>query len=276
MIFATRKIMLQPNKSLLIVPFGEIQTEAEYERLVALVKWLGKHKKRGGQVLMLGMGDYFESPSPSDRAALRAAKQGSGMYEELAKDIMAIYEARTRNIADILAPLSGDIAGLLRGHHWLEFLPSIRADLPADTNRLLALLLKTLYLGSSVQLIVEVNGLPFKIFATHGYGSARTAGARVAKRLRMRDVVLDANWYIMGHDNEKMVYPTEALVGREYKKQYFSGSGSFQRSYNLDEAEGTYAEDLLLPPTTLGVVICTVKPQKDTVGETRLDFHVST
>ncbi|MEK7112034.1 MAG: hypothetical protein AAB875_01790, partial [Patescibacteria group bacterium] len=198
-----------------------------------------------------------------------------GFYEELAKDIMNLYEKRTEEISAILAPLKGDIAGLLRGHHWLSFAQNVRADLPADTNQLLAQLLECPYFGSTVQLTVRVNKIPFKIFASHGYGSARTPGARVSKRLRMREVVLDAHWYVMGHDNDKMVYPTEALVGREYMKQYFSGSGSFQRSYNFDKTEGSYAEDLLLPPSALGVVIAKIDI-KEKHGKQQLNYHVST
>lgn len=275
MIFTQQKITLKKNKSLFIVPFGEVQSEEEYPRLKNLVKWLLKRKAEGHSILTLGMGDYFESPSPSDRASMKAAKRGFGFYEELARDIMRIYEKRTNEIADILNPLTGHVAGLLRGHHWLEFATNLRADLPADTNRLLAQLLKTEYLGSTVQLTVLVNNLPFRVFASHGYGSARTPGARLAKRLRMREVVLDAHWYVMGHDNDKLVYPTEALIGREYLKQYYSGSGSFQRAYNFDKTEGTYAEDLLLPPTSLGVVIAKVELKKKD-GELALDYHVST
>jgi len=271
-IFTTQTIKLKPQKSLFIVPFGEVQSEEEYPRLKKLVEWLLTRKAEGHSVLLLGMGDYFESPAPSDRAAMKGAKKGFGFYEELARDIMTIYEKRTHEIADILMPLKGHFAGFLRGHHWLEFATNLRADLPADTNRLLAQLLNGPYLGSTVQLTVLVNKLPFRVFASHGYGSARTPGARLAKRLRMREVVLDAHWYVMGHDNDKLVYPTEALMGREYMKQYYSGSGSFQRAYNFDKVEGTYAEDLLLPPTSLGVVIAEVKMK----SKNKLNYHVST
>ena len=275
MIFTEQTIKLRPKKSLFIVPFGEIQSEAEYPRLANLVKWLLKRKDEGHSILTLGMGDYFESPSPSDRAAIKAAKRGFGFYEELARDIMTIYEKRTLEIYKILKPLTGHVAGLLRGHHWLEFATNLRADLPTDSNRLLAQLLETEYLGSTVQLTVLVNEIPFRIFASHGYGSARTPGARLAKRLRMREVVLDAHWYVMGHDNDKLVYPTEALMGREYLKQYYSGSGSFQRAYSFDQPEGTYAEDLLLPPSALGVVIAQVT-MKEKHGKQQLNYHVST
>lgn len=276
MIFSKRTITLQEDKTLFIVPFGDIQSETEYERLDGLVSWLVQKKSEGNQVVLFGMGDYFESPSPSDRGALNAAKSGYGMYEDLAKAIMDTYEARTIKLYEQLKPLVGDFLGLLQGHHWLEFDSKLKSGMPADTNILLANLLKAEYWGTTVQLELQIDGLTFKIFASHGYGSARTPGARVIKRIRMREVVGNANWYCMGHDNEKSVYVTEVLFGREYFKQYYSGTGSFQKAYNFDNPEGSYAEKLLLPPTSLGVVIGMVKVQKDTDGKNRLDYHIST
>src|SRR3990167_1253273 len=107
MIFKEQNIKLKPEKSLFIVPLGEIQSEEEYPRLNRLVEWLIARQAEGHKVLVLGMGDYFESPSPSDRAAINGAKRGFGFYEELARDIMALYEKRTIQIADMLKPLIG-------------------------------------------------------------------------------------------------------------------------------------------------------------------------
>ena len=276
MIFSKHNVELDDGKTLFVVPFGDIQSKEEYARLDGLVKWLKVKKDDGNEVVLFGMGDYFESPAPSDRAALNAAKHGFGHYEELAKDIMNVYEGRTKDLAQRFAPLAGDVKGLLKGHHFLDFIHDFRPDLPANTNVLLSQLLGCEYWGDTIQLTLTVNELPFKIFAAHGYGSARTPGARITKRIRMREVVMDAHWYCMGHDNEKSVYVTEGLQGREYLKQYYSGTGSFQRSYNFDQAEGSYAEKLLLPPSSLGVVIGTVKVQEDSDGNTRLDYHIST
>lgn len=276
MIFAKRSVKLKEGKTLFLVPFGDIQSEEEYKRLNNLVAWLQARQKEGHEVLLFGMGDYFEAPSPSDRAALRAAKGGFGVYDDLAKTIMDAFEGRTVALYERFKPLIGNFLGLLKGHHWLDFDPNLKAGMPANTNVLLAKLLKTDYWGDTIQMELKVNGMPFKIFAAHGYGSARTPGARISKRIRMREVVGDANWYCMGHDNEKSVYVTEVLFGREYFKQYYSGTGSFQRAYNFDNTEGSYAEALLLPPTSLGVVMCMVKIGRDSRGKAKLDYHIST
>ncbi|MGH9876369.1 MAG: hypothetical protein ACRD5H_01920, partial [Nitrososphaerales archaeon] len=85
-----------------------------------------------------------------------------------------------------------------------------------------------------------------------------------------------ANWYVMGHDDEKCVYPLEALqADKSYLKQYFSGSGSFQRGYNIGRTQASYVEKLLLTPNALGVVICTVEIQ-ERHGMLKLDYHLST
>jgi len=273
-IFAKRNIKLKPGKRVLVVPWGDVQSEDQYGRLGDLVLWLRKHRDDGNKVVMFGTGDYFESPAPSDRAAIRAAKNGYGHYEELAKDIENIYVERTRQIAKLFEPIKGCVAGLLTGHHYLDL---ISACYPRTTDRLLAQLLGTEYWGDGmVRFTLSINGLPFNILAMHGYGSARTAGARLIKRLRMKEVDALCHWYAMGHDNEKVVYPTQVLVGREYFKQYFSGVGSFQRSYLFDNETASYAEKLGLPPSSLGVVICVIQIQKDSEGKRRLDFHVST
>ena len=169
MIFATQNIELKPGKSLFVVPFGDMQSEEEAPRLKGLVQWLMKRQKQGHRIGMFGMGDYFESPSPSDRAALKASKNGYGMYDDLAASIMDVYETKVQTLVKILNPIKPNIYGLLRGHHFCDFGSPLRPKLPQDSNHLLASLLKTQYWGSTIQLTLNVNSLPFRIFGAHGY-----------------------------------------------------------------------------------------------------------
>src|SRR5215831_5730675 len=143
--FPQLDVKLKKDRSLIIVPFGDMQSEHQYHRLDGLVNWLGEHEERGNKVLGLGMGDYFASPAPSDRAAIRAAKRGFGFYEELVKDIEDRYEGLTHQLAGHLKPLRGKIIGLHKGHHFLDF---FTPGHELDTNRLLAKLLNTEYLGT--------------------------------------------------------------------------------------------------------------------------------
>jgi hypothetical protein len=273
LIFPEISVEIPEARSLIIIPFGDIQSKKEYHRLEGLVSWIKSKEERGHRVLMLGMGDYFESPSPSDRAALRAAKRGFGMYEELAKDIQDVYERATRQLAAYLDPMKGKVIGLHKGHHWME---SFNAEW-RDTNQLLCQLLETTYLGHDAYTTIKINGKhEFRIFSAHGpNGGGSAPGARVNRRIKMKEVQALAHWYVMAHDNDGFVYPKQTFVGREYLKQYFTGSKSLQQSYNFDEPEGTYAEEALLPPAVLGFVMCKIKVVNDG-GQERLDYLVST
>ena len=276
MIIHPLKIQLKKDQQLFIVPWGDVQSGTEYPRLIGLINWLKNRRSEGHKILMFGMGDYFEAPSPSDQAALRASKRGFGMYDDLQKALDEVYGERADQMVEILSPLKSSIIGLLTGHHWHNF-SGLHPDYPlGTTDSHIARALNAKEFGVLVALDISINGLPFRILASHGYGSARTPGARVTKRVRMRDVYGQANWYVMGHDDEKMVYVLEAIEpDGSYKKQYFTGSGSFQRGYELGNRHGTYVEKLLLPPAALGVVICTVKVDKKN-GQSRLDYHIST
>jgi len=277
MIIQNRKVILAPGQQLFLVPWGDVQSESEYPRLIKLVKWLRDRQAEGHGVLMFGMGDYFEAPAPSDQAALRASKRGFGMYDDLQKAIDEVYGERADAMVDILRPLQSSILGLLRGHHQHNFSGlHEKYSQRIDTDEYLANRLNAKNYCVLIAIDLSVNGLPFRIFASHGYGSARTPGARVTKRVRMRDVYGQANWYVMGHDDEKMVYVLEAIQpDGNYLKQYFTGSGSFFRGFEIGNRHGSFVESLLLPPAAMGVVMCILRHEEHD-GQARLDYHIST
>lgn len=278
MIIHNTTLKLKPGQLLYIIPLGDIQSESEYNRLSSLVSWCIKRKKEGSIVRLLGMGDYFETFSPSERAALRHGKSGYGLHETTQEKLDSVVQAQADEFYEIVKPMRKHFFGLLRGHHKHDFFFATK-DRAVSTDQYLCEKLDCEYFGSVVVVKLLINGLPFVIFASHGYGSARTKGSKLMKRLRMRDVYLDANLYIQGHDNEKMVVPEEPMFtndqGIYYKKQYFIGSGSFQKAYNEGKADGGYIEDALYPPCSLGVVICTVQVVKNKQGKNRLDYHCS-
>lgn len=278
MITHNTTLKLKPGQNLYVIPVGDVQSESEYDRLSGLIAWCVEREKEGSIVRLLGMGDYFETFSPSERAALRHGKSGYGLHETTQEKLDSMVQEQADEFYNIVKPMRKHFFGLLRGHHKHDFFLGAKGR-ATTTDKYLCEKLDCEYFGSVVAVKALINGLPFVIFASHGYGNARTKGARLNKRLRMRDVYLDANWYVMGHDNEKMVDVDEPMFtndeGVYYKKQYFSGSGSFQRSYQVGKAEGGYVEDALYPPSSLGVVICKIQVVKNKEGKNRLDYHVS-
>lgn len=286
MIFDERTIFVKLNQPIYIVPWGDVQSEKEYPRLEALISWLTTKVDEGAKIVMFGMGDYFEAPSPSDQAALSAAKGGYGLYEDAKIALDGVYGERMDRMVAMFKNKPILLTGLLKGHHQHTFC-GLHEKYPnrASTDEQMAHELNARYYGQLVALTLNIETdwptpnarpiFPFHILATHGYGSARTPGARLTKRIRMRDVYGHAHWYVMGHDDEKLVYPLEAIQpNRSYLKQYFTGSGSFQRGYNFDSAADNYIEQLMLPPAAMGVVICTLTLVERN-EKLRLDYHVS-
>ncbi|MGH9877507.1 MAG: hypothetical protein ACRD5H_07700 [Nitrososphaerales archaeon] len=214
MIYYETHVTLEKGQVLTLIPWGDAQSVEEYDRLKSLMGWLhDRERLYNHQVRLFGMGDYFEAPSPSDTAALRSAKSGFGMYDDLQTALDETYGERADEMADILQPQAHNIVGMLTGHHFHHFSGLHKKySKRITTDEYLAAQLGTKYFGDgSVVITFLINDLPFIVFASHGYGSARTPGARVTKRLRMRYVFGHSNCYVMGHYDENCVYRLEAL-----------------------------------------------------------------
>ncbi len=298
MITLEQDVICNLNQKIHLFPISDIHygsPDCETERVKALVQWSLKKIDEGDIVLVFGTGDYLELPSPSERAALASAKGGFGLHDTTREMYDEIVLQKIRPFIDLLKPLTkkGAIIGLGEGHHYHDqFVTPGLVGL--RSTQYICQELNVPYFGMmfvlrlNFQICVpggepdmHIESIPFTIMATHGYGSARTAGAQVNKRLRMAEVIEGADLYVMGHDNNKMVYPKSPLVlapespdGVRYHKQYFIGAGSFQRGYRMGTPFGGYVEDLALAPHLLGVNIAELKVEERD-GKLRLDYHVS-
>lgn len=270
------------------IHYGSI--DCETDRFDALMRWsVEKMDDDADLVFVFGTGDYLELPSPSERAALVAAKGGYGLHDTTLETMDEIFLAKIDPFIKVLKPLAdrGAILGLGEGHHLYDkfVTPGL---IGLNSTQYICRELTTDYLGMmfvlKLNFIVgraEREGPSFSIMAMHGYGSARTAGAQVNKRLRMAEVIEGADLYVMGHDNNKMVYPKSPLIlnpnsadGVSYHKQYFMGAGSFQRGYRMGTPFGSYVEALALAPHLLGINIAELVVEERN-GKLRLDYHIS-
>ena len=247
------KVTIPKGKELVLCPFGDIQTEDALPELDDIVKEMVARKKSGDVVLGFGTGDYFETLSPSERVR----KAGANFHETSLSDMNKTVLAKADDFVGRMRPLAGSVMALLDGHHWET------VKLPNGTSKsstlYIAEKLKAEFAGDGVLWIeLLVNGLPYNIIAMHGYGSARTPGARLNKRSEMMKIMSTADWYVMGHDNSMVSDPRQRLLKLPdgsvgYARQYFSGVGCIQESYEVGIDAG-YAEKLALPPACIGFV----------------------
>ena len=275
---------LKPGKSLFVAPFNDIHyntDECDRERFHRYIQWGVKQMSEGNQLLGIGLGDYNDTLSPSERASMVSAKGGYGMHETTLKEFDKLYERQTLGFSEVMQPWRGSIAMLLEGHHYSCY-SGYYHNKPMKsktTTEHLCALLKAVYGGQLG--IIEANfghGLRLRIVATHGYGGARTPGARVIKRVRMNEVY-EGDLYLMAHDNTKMAISDNVLshtAGGKFvsRKRTYCGVGSFQKAYPDNEPSGGYVEAIMLPPSDLGAVITEVKVE-NRGGKWRLDWHTS-
>lgn len=273
MFILRKQITLTKGKYLRLIPIGDIQGEEELHRFDHLVNvWCKKQEQAGHTVLLFGCGDYFETFSTSERARKAAAN----FHETTVDAIHNMVKAQADDFIRRLWPMRGKVLAMLQGHHW-DTIKVGKTAMPSD--QYIAESLGAEFAGDGMLLLdLLINGLPFRVLAMHGYGSARTGGARLNKRVGMREVVANANVYLMGHDNSKVADVREPLVvenGKlKYLKQIFSGIGCHQIGYHENKLEAGYVERLALPPASVGVVIVNVSVG-ERGGQRRLDYHLS-
>lgn len=225
--------------------------------------------------LYIGMGDYIDFMSPSNRQRYKAA----ALYDT-AEDV--IDDKATELVHELyegyLKPTKGRWIGMLHGHHYTTLKTGETSD------QRLCQLLNTRFLGTSafVRIMFRMQGarLPVTIWAHHGCGGGITAGAPLNK-LQQAALGFDADIYIMGHTTKSPAAPIERIKPRWYgkaspdlihKRLLLVNSGGFSKGYAKGSKQGNvpmgnYVEQGLMTPASLGAPIIRIEPRMRDVGD---------
>lgn len=259
----TRRVGKCGDKGLVIAPVGDIQ-------------WTGKSgvtakeslKRHIGECLELGawfvgMGDYIDLMSPSNRQRLRAA----GLYDT-ALEVMRdkAMELTHEVFEEFFKDTKGRWLGLVEGHHFFE------AD-GETSDEEFARLVDSPFLGTSAFIRVEPVGVV--LWVHHGNGGGVMPGSGMNKLYHVAAGLEGADVYLFGH-NTKLItarlsrpYPNwqdaknPMLIHRDI---WLVNTGGFARS-NVEGhrvgalVRGDYAEQGLMTPSPLSAPIITVKPR---------------
>lgn len=262
------------GEPILLMPVGDIQWSGD-EKGVAL-KMLKRHIEWGVEhnAYFLGMGDYIDTLSPSNRQKLA----GAGFYDTALKVWDKQAQDLTEEIYDkALAPSRGRWLGLLEGHHYHKFQSGV------TTDQILADKLHTKFLGSNayvrLRFMNHQNPGDVLIWCHHGVGTGSTS-ASVLNRLGRISQAFAADIYLMGHLHRKVAEPIDYTFpvypprGGEpvlvHRTRIMACTGSFLKGYVVGSREGltprgTYVEQKMLNPVALGGVVITIVPRwKDT------------
>ena len=224
-----------------IVPFGDIHFLAKGHCSSAWQKF-EKWMKKTPNAFALGMGDYSDFSSATDRAIITKTTRDSTreIIDEMCRE-------STAQIAQSLSWLqepteyapNGRLIGLLGGNHNMLLMDGI------DTDMLLAQMLHTEYLGVMVliRVSIEASGghcCSFDMLAHHGQGAARLVGGSLNRVQQMAES-WDADIYLMGHDHKMPTGHTNRLscvhnsktCALELKERRvdFVRTGGFQRAF---------------------------------------------
>ena len=264
------------NKPIYLIPFGDIHRSSQMchvEKWKEFLLW-AKKKERA---LFLGMGDYDDLTSASERNILI----NRGLHDTTTKTINDLYRTHTEKLAKELIFMHGKLIGLMEGNHYGEFSNG------TTTTQALADKLETKYLGCSAFIRLAFRygkkRASVDVWAHHGKGAARLMGGSI-NRVQQMGESAEADIFLMGHDHKKAVGMMDKLHLSEgnsglklrHRKQLYIRTGSFLKGYENNTV--SYVADMALNPTNLGVVKIEITPRRvaNKNGDSYyLDLHAS-
>lgn len=199
----------------------------------------------------IGMGDYIDFASPSNRARLKSA----GLYdtaEEVLEDaagglVNEVFEK-------FLKPTVGRWIGLLEGHHFFEYGGRTSDMLLADK-------LQTRHLGTSC--FVHLRPCGVTLWAHHGQGGGMLPSAPLNKLYHVAAGLEGADVYLMGHSTKMPVVRLsrpQPVWGKRptlrHRDIFLVSTGGFSKSSIVGHRRGAiprgdYAEAAMMTPSPL-------------------------
>jgi len=247
---------------IVIAPLGDLQWSGEggstardhlrrhIDRCLAVDAWF------------LGMGDYTDFASPSNRARLMAAN----VYDTAQE----VLEDAATNLVDelferFLKPTVGRWIGLLEGHHFFEW-GGRTSDL------ILAEKLKTKALGTSAYVNIQPGDVT--LWAHHGLGGGILPTSGINKLYHTSAGLQGADVYLMGHNTkmggQRLSRPFPRFDRDEpdlsHRDVLLVNTGGFSRS-NVPRSRrggiprGDYAEQGMMTPSPLTAPLVTIYPR---------------
>lgn len=274
----TAKSKYLPLEETIVMPVGDTHFSGggptdpcDVDRFKHHLDW---GMKRGAY--FLGMGDYLDVMSPSNRSALVRA----GLYDSAQDFIEDAGNKMLLKFLEIIKGTEGRWLGLLEGHHFFEF----EDGTTSDTR--ICQFLKAPFLGNCA--FVRLNfkkqsnktaAIGATIWCHHGVGGGRLVSAPL-NLLEHVVKAFDADIYLIGHQHKKVAAPIDRVYVSWrsnpprilHRRVILACTGGFLRGYmqgskRRGRAQGTYVEKRLLSPTALGGIAIYIRPRRILDGE---------
>lgn len=259
-------------------PIGDIQYGASGCDVEKLKRHIDHGNERGWYYI--GMGDYLDPGSPSNRRSI----EGADLYDSVL-DMLDDAMCRQADTLGHLLNAPGHWLGLVEGDHGL---PLSNGE-PID--HYLAETLGCPFLGTSAFVEVKFADCPvtLTIWAFHGKITSSANPTGLTLDFVRKQAAFDADIYLMGHAHQLYAVRRDQLfpakIGRRYKIKHrtkiYAATGSFLNGWQTDSEspqgypKGGYVEQAGLVPTPTGGPVINIRPEKREEGWS-FDIRVST
>jgi hypothetical protein len=196
----------------------------------------------------VGMGDYIDFVSPSNRKKLKAA----GLYD-VAEQVLedTAMKLMEECFEEFLKPTVGRWMGIVEGHHFFQ-------GSGWTTDEKLAEKLKCPFLGTAAY--IRIPSIDMVFYVHHGVGSGVLPGVGLNKLYHVQGTLQGADIYLMGHNTKLAASPlgrTFPIWGKKradhelsHRNVWLVNTGGFSRSLLL-QPRGGYAEQGMMVPSPL-------------------------
>lgn len=258
--------MREPNQTFSLIPFGDVHRDSPQ---CAVDRWredLAEWKKIKDP-LFLGLGDYTDFLSTSERVRLRS---GDGMHESTDSTLDVLAKKQIKEMAKELEFMRGKLIGLVNGNHYYQFKDGTTGD------HMLANELGTEFLGVAtfIRIVFLWPGNAhasacIDVFAHHGAGTGQKPHTSLGAIARMAEWA-DADIVLQGHDHKRGALPLNPTLslsrnnlGKLYVKErsrWVGRTGSYLKAYV--DGEAGYNVDAGRGPCSLGHIRFELTPKR--------------
>ena len=261
------EIECELGKPLYLIPFGDVHRDSDMFAHSHWEEFLAAAKQKAPNALFLGMGDYSDGVSTSERIVLGNA----GLHDTTKNTLKDVYNGVTATLINELSFMRGHLIGMLGGNHYFDFGDG------DTTDHKLALALRTKFLGVCSFIRVSLrfknracHRTSFDIFAHHGKGAGTLPGSTFNTIEKMSTTAI-ADFYLMGHDHKKgAIHSTPRLVlsstgpntqlNVRERTPWLGRTGSFLKAYENDRV--SYNVDAARSPAALGWIEFEITPTR--------------